>query len=501
MHLPAAGLTAALRRPHDVRVTLEMASANSFRLAAIGASRLVRLLGDWAHGGGPLHEQLAAQMRRLIQNGTMTSGTRLPSERALGLALNLSRNTVTKALDILRGEGLLSSRQGDGTYVTLSHRHASAGRADDRLRSFGDVAHDGRIDLRSAALPGLAMVADEVNALDGSRMRELVAGHGYLPSGLPELREAIAGYYRSLGLPTGPEHILVTSGAQQALRLAAASYISPGATVLIEEPSFRGAIESLQALGARLVGVPSGGDGIDVDELAAAVASLKPVLVVLQSTVHNPVGSVLDRFHRSRVTAIAERHGVPVIDDATLADTIIDGERRPLPLAAGSDLVLTVGSMSKSFWGGLRLGWLRAQPELIDQLSAVKGWEDLGTSVLAQLLATRLLPQIERARDERLRTLTDSRRLALEALADALPDWDPQVPAGGGSLWIKLPTTGATAFAQRAERLGVQVLPGPTFSAADRLDDHVRLSYAAEPVLVARGIELLAATWSEFAPA
>jgi DNA-binding transcriptional MocR family regulator len=481
-------------------MTLERASANSFRLAAIGASRLVRLLGDWARGDGPLHEQLAAQLRQLIRSGAMTSGTRLPSERSLGLALNLSRNTVTKSLDLLRGEGLLSSRQGDGTYVTVSRRHNGSTRGDDRLRSF--VAEDpvqlDRIDLRSAAMPGLAMVADEVNLLDGSRMRELIASHGYIPSGLPELREAIAAYYRNLGLPTGPEHILVSSGAQQALRLAASSFITPGSTVLIEEPSFRGAIESLQALGARLVGVPSGGDGIDVDALAAAVAARDPALIVLQSTVHNPTGSVLDRFHRSRITAIAERSGVPVIDDATLADTIIDGERRPIPLAAGSDLVLTVGSMSKSFWGGLRLGWVRAQPETIDELIAVKGGEDLGTSVLAQLLATQLLPQIERARDERFRTLSEGRRLALERLAEQLPDWAPQLPAGGGSLWIRLPGPGATAFAQRAERVGVQILPGPTFSAEDRLDDHVRLSYAADPGTVARGIDLLAQVWREF---
>lgn len=483
-----------------MRVTLERASANSFRLVAIGASRLARLLGDWSGGSGPLHEQLAAQLRHLVSTGALANGTRLPSERSLGAALNLSRNTVTKALDLLRGDGLLSSRQGDGTYVTVSRRTGSPARGDDRLRSFvsADPTRLQRIDLRSAALPGLPMVAEELNLLDGQRVRELVAGHGYIPSGLPELREAIADYYRALGLPTGVENILVTSGAQQALRLAASAFVRPGAIVLIEEPSFRGAIESLKSLGARLVGIPSGGDGIDLDRLAAAVAAQSPALVVLQSTVHNPTGSVLDRFHRSRIAALAERHGVPVIDDATLADTIIDGERRPIPLAAGSDQVLTVGSVSKSFWGGLRLGWLRARPELVDELIAIKGGQDLGTSVIAQRLAAQLLPQIEHARDERLRTLSESRRRALAAVTQALPDWVPQVPAGGGSLWLRLPDSGATAFAQRAERHGVQVLPGPTFSAHDGLDDHIRLSYAADDEVVARGIELLAGAWAEF---
>lgn len=476
-------------------MTLERTSANSFRLATIGPNRLARLLGDWVTGEGSMHDQLATQMRHLIATGALDSGTKLPSERSLSAALGVSRNTVTKSFDVLRGEGHLASRQGDGTYVAATRRIQSQ-RGDDRLRSFMAEDRLGHIDLRSAALPGLPIVAEHLNLLDSSRARELVTSHGYLPTGLPELRTAVAAYYSALGLPTEPEHILITSGAQQAMRLAAASLTEPGSVVLVEEPSFRGALESLKALGARLIGVPSGPDGINVDELAAAVVRERPALIVLQSTVHNPTGSVLDTFRRSRVASIANRYSVPIIDDATLADTIIDGERRPLPLAAGSDHVLTVGSMSKSFWGGLRVGWLRAHPDVVEQLAAVKGGEDLGTSIVAQLLASQLLPRIERARDERLRTLSESRRLALEALAELIPSWVPQIPSGGGSLWVKLPDSSATSFAQRAERAGVRVLPGSTFSVVDRLDDHLRISYAGDPEVTRRGIELLAQSWA-----
>ncbi|NQX25833.1 PLP-dependent aminotransferase family protein [Microbacteriaceae bacterium VKM Ac-2854] len=479
-------------------MTYERASANAFRLVAVGANRLLRLLGDWQRGEKSLHDELAAQLRTLIRSGALPSGSRLPSERALGAALSVSRNTVTKALDELRAEGLLASRQGDGTYVTAP-RTSNPSRGGDRLRSFvTEQPASERIDLRSAALPGLPMVADEFDSIDSSRTRELVAGHGYIPAGLAELRIAVAGYYSDLGLPTTPEHILITSGAQQALRLAAAVFISPGATVLVEEPTFRGAIESLKALGARLVGVPSGADGIDVDALARQVAALKPALIVIQSTVQNPTGSVLDHFRRSRVASIATRHNVPVIDDATLADTIIDGERRPIPLAAGGDIIMTVGSVSKSFWGGLRVGWLRAHPDIVAELAAVKGGEDLGTSVLAQIVAARLLGRIERARDERLTMLTEHRRLALEAVAELLPSWSPQVPLGGGSLWLRLPEECATALAQRAEREGVRLLPGPTFSVDDRLNDFVRLSYANDPAVTRAGVEKLALTWNTF---
>jgi len=470
-------------------------SANSFRLATIGANRLARLLGDWVGGEGPLHAQLASHLRGLMSTGALASGTRLPSERSLGVALGVSRNTVTRSFDLLRSEGVLSSRQGDGTYVSTAHTSRPV-RGDDRLRSFTEGEDVDHIDLRSAALPGLALVADQFDMLESARARQLVASHGYLPSGLDELRDAVALYYSALGVPTSREHILITSGAQQALRLAASSVTEAGSTVVIEEPSFRGAIESLRSLGVRLISVPSGPDGIDVDELAAVVARERPALIVLQSTVHNPTGSVLDVFRRSRVAAIANRFRTPVIDDATLADTIIDGDRRPLPLAAGSDMVMTVGSMSKSFWGGLRVGWLRAQPEAIAELAAVKGGQDLGTSVLAQLLASHLLPQIERARDERLRTLTESRRLLLESLASRLPSWEPEIPAGGGSLWVRLPAAVATSFAHRAERVGVRVLPGSTFSIHDRLDDYLRISYAAgPPAYTDRGVALMAQCW------
>jgi len=461
----------------------------------MGVNRLVRLLGEWRTGSRALHDELADGLRALIRSGALVSGTRLPAERSLGQALGLSRNTVTKSLDLLRSDGLLVSRQGDGTYVTYSRQRAHA-RGDDRLSSFVADAGTERVDLRSAALPGLPMVADELNFVDGARLRSLVMTHGYLPLGLPELREAIAGYYSDLGLPTTVDHILVTSGAQQALRLTASLFIRPGAPVLVEEPSFRGAIESLKALGGQLIGVPSGVDGIDVDELLSAVKAHSPALLVLQSTVHNPVGSVLDDFRRSRIAAISNRFRLPVIDDATLADTIIDGNRRPIPLAAGGDLITTVGSVSKSFWGGLRVGWLRADPALVSELATMKGELDLGTSLIAQLVSTRLLSQLETARDQRREMLSHHRQVALDLLADRLPEWEPQLPAGGGSLWVRLPAGSATTLAQRAEQLGVRFLPGPTFSASDRLDDYARISYAVPVQALTRGIGLIATAWT-----
>jgi DNA-binding transcriptional MocR family regulator len=468
-----------------------MARANSGQVAnVVGHHQLARLLDGWAGTGGVLHVRLADRLRRLVRSGVLPAGTRLPSERSLARVLGVSRNTITVAFDRLRSEAVFSSRQGDGTYVSLAGGHLRA-RGDDRLRSFiSEPAGAGLVDLRSAALGGLDMVSDEIAALDREEVADLVGTHGYLPAGLPLLRDEVACYYGDLGLPTAPDQILITSGAQQALRLVAATMLEPGAAVLVEEPSFRGAIEVLRAAGARLVPVPSGRAGITIGSMREAIRRHRPVLALVQSTVHNPTGSVLAAAGRRAVGEC----GVPVVDDASMADTLVEGTM-PRPLAAYGGPVITVGSASKPFWGGLRVGWIRADPPTVEAMAAVKGLEDLGTSLVAQLVTARLLRRIDEARSIRAAQLDRARDTTLGAIAELFPTWQPLRPAGGASLWVRLPTPCATALAQRARRHGVGVLPGPTFSSRDRLDDHLRIGFAAPAAVVAVGLQRLAAAW------
>jgi DNA-binding transcriptional MocR family regulator len=469
------------------------ARANSMPVAnVLGRNHLVRMLNGWAATGrGALHGQLAERVRHLVNTGELPAGVRLPSERALADGIGVSRNTVGAAFDELRGEGVLVSRQGDGTYVSAAGRNGSV-RGDDRLRSFvlSDLA-GGLIDLRSAALPGLDLVADELDQMDRGAIGDLLCSHGYVPGGLPGLRQAVACYYRELGLPTQPGQVLVTSGAQQALRLVATALLEPGDFVVIEEPAFRGAIEVLRACGARLVPVPTGAGGVDVDALGSTVRRIRPALVVLQSASHNPTGAVLDESARAAIAQLAQRTGTPVLDDAAVTDALIDAPL-PRPMAAFGGPIITVGSASKSFWGGLRVGWLRATPDMVGQLTPVKGAEDLGTSLVAQVLTTRLLGRIDEARAERRTTLGAARQAVLAKLAQDLPDWRPLPPAGGASLWVQLPGCGATALAERAARAGVNILAGPTFSCRDRLDDHLRIAFAMPLDHVLAGIDRLA---------
>lgn len=460
----------------------------------IGAPRLTRLLAGWGEQPGALSNRLAEAIRQLVRSGELPAGARLPSERVLASALGLSRTTVGQAFDTLRAAGILISRTGSGTYVSSAAGNATA-RGDDRLRSFVSDPGAERIDLRSAALPGIPLVAEELDRLTAADLADTLSTHGYAPRGLPVLRTAIASYYDALGLPTEPDQILVTSGAQQAMRIVAETLVEPGSPVIVEEPTFRGAIEVLRSIGARLVGVPSGRDGVDIDALTAAVRRHRPVLVLLQSTAHNPTGSVLPEWARAAVARLSRREGVTIVDDAAVTDALIDGSP-PAPLASYGGNVVTLGSASKGFWGGLRVGWLRADPLLVERLAVVKGAEDLGTSLPAQVVTARLLARADEARAYRRTTLGASRGLALSLLSDTLPDWRPWTPAGGASLWIELPEgASATALAERAGRAGVDVLPGPTFSCRDGLDGWLRLSYAAPPGNLTEGLHRLAALW------
>lgn len=469
---------------------------------SVGASHLVRLLEGWAAGRGALHRQLSEALRVLVRTGRLPTGTRLPSERTLAVMLHLSRTTVSAAFDQLREEGVFASIRGDGTYVSAAGRHTVI-RGDDRLGTFAGSLADhrqpgGTIDLGSAALPGLDLVADRLRHADLGELADLVASHGYMPAGLPRLREGVADYYTALGLPTDPSEILVTSGAQQGLRLVTTLLLERGAYVAIEEPSFRGAIEVLRSAGARLLPVPRSAAGLDIDVLRDALIRRSPALVLVQSTVHNPIGSVLDAPRSAALASLAEKTGVPVVDDATMAETLVDGPPR-LPLACFGGPTITLGSMSKIFWGGLRVGWVRADAALIRSLTLLKSGEDLGTSLPAQLLATQLLPLIEEARAQRQESLRQGRAAVLDELATLLPEWTPYPPSGGASVWVRLPGgMSATVFAQLADRAGVHVFPGPTFSCVDGLDDHLRIAFAEPMPTVRAGMVRLACTWRRF---
>ncbi len=468
-------------------------------MARIASTRLSRLLTGWSsEGAGPLPRRLADALRELAERGDVPGGSVLPSQRELALVLGVSRSTVTAAYGLLEGEGWLESVRGSGSRLRGSgalDRYVAEG----RLVSFNARSGgSGTADLSSGALPGLGAVGEAVGALTHGDLGALLGDDGYHPYGIPALREGIAAYYRAAGVATEAEQILVTSGSQQAVWLVAQALVDPGDTVVVENPTYRGALEALRARGARLV--PVGGDepdggagGSGPTELRRLCTHGRPRLVYLQPTVHNPTGRTLGGAARREWQRVLVDQGLFTVEDTACAELALgDGENEeidaPVPLVAELPMAstVTVGTLSKLFWGGLRVGWVRSSPQVVARLAKIKTSVDLACSVVDQLVAVRLLDRLPEARARRRAELRGQREAAEALVRGAAPHWEWTRPAGGPALWVRIPGADTEALAQLARRRGVSVVPGAAFSPVDGFRDRLRLPYA-------HGTEALAA--------
>ena len=468
------------------------------QMARIDGPALTDLLGRWSAPDGPLYRLLAARIGRLADTGALPAGLRLPPERELADALSVSRNTVAMAYQLLRDDGMAESRQGSGTRI-VPHRITPA--ATHRANGFftGMLEASDAIDLTLAAVDCAPQVAaaldDPASVLSGAARRALTAGNGYLPYGLPELRAAIADMLTSRhGLATAAEQVVITTGGQQALDLLIRCEVVPGVPAVAEDPTFSGVLDALHRAGARPVGMPPG----DVARLASVVATHGPAVVYLIPTHQNPVGTVMPLPERHDVVALARRHpDVTFIDDMTLADLALSDAPRPVPLAAlapDAVNVVTIGSLSKLYWGGLRVGWARAPAGIAARLAAAKAAADLGSTAYQQgLVAAVLAGQHDEIVNWRAEW-TRARYAALAgALRSALPRWEWSAPAGGLTIWAGLPGgVDSNAFAQAALRRGVAVVPGRLLSAAGGARSHVRLAFTQPPSALVAAVRSLA---------
>lgn len=474
--------------------------------SALTAKRLIDVLGPWSTGEGPLHRRLAEALRGAIARGAVAAGCRLPAERALAQALSLSRGTVVAAYEALRQEQVLQSRQGSGTFVPATGRRRAPDRSAPVRRN---VVAQGFLEGAGGTIPLLGAHSEGALGLDPELVAAAFAdlgpelrGPGYEPLGLPALREAIARHLCAQGLPTRAEQILVTSGAQQALALACTLFVRPGEAVALENPTYLTAIDIFSTQGARLLPVPVGPEGPDLDRLRDLLERAEPRLVYLIPTYHNPTGVVMPEAARRRLAQLAERAGVPVLEDLALADLTLGAEPPP-PVAAFArgGTLLTVGSMSKVFWAGLRVGWLRAEPEIVLRLGRLKVVHDLGVSLLSQAVAVRLLKDATALRARRCREVARGLEVWSELLQAELPGWRFTAPPGGLCLWAQLPAGSAAELAQVALRHGVSIVPGPLCSPDGGCGDHLRLPLSCSEAAAREGVRRLAAAWRAYAPA
>lgn len=424
-----------------------------------------------------------AALRSLILDGRVAIESRLPAERTLATALGVSRATVTAAYDQLREQGYITSRQGSGSWVTLPGGHRAAPDA---------VVGGPGLDMRIAALPAPAVLED----LFGAAVRELprwLDHHGYDPLGLPPLRRAIAARFERRGLPTRPEQILVTNGAMHGLDLSIRAALPRGRRVLVEVPSYPVALDALRAAAARLAPVPVTREGWDLDALVTVARSHRPELAYLMPDFHNPTGVLIDEGCRRRAMRALRLAGTVAVIDETFVELNLDGVDMPAPAASfGDERTITVGSLSKAVWGGLRVGWVRGDPALIHRLVAARATSDMSGPLFEQIVATHVLERLDEILIERRSVIRRGRDVLAGALRHRLPEWRYALPAGGMFLWAELPEPISTNLSLAASEQDLQLTPGPRYAAAGVLERHLRLPFTLTPAQLERAVEILA---------
>ncbi|MFJ8042659.1 PLP-dependent aminotransferase family protein [Kitasatospora sp. NPDC096147] len=460
---------------------------------SLTAPQVARMLGHW-RAQGPAYLDLAGAFEVLIADGRLPAGARIPAERALATQCGISRNTVTAAYRLLRERGRLASDRGAGSFV----RAPRAARSVQAAAASTVGRHPGTdVDLTVDALPipqgVLVPAVREVSADLGRYADGLQPGHDLM--GLPELRREIAAGFTQRGVPTGPEEILVTGGAEHGLGLVLRLLSRPGEAVLTDSPTHPAVLDLTRALNRRLLTVGLAPDGWDADVWESVLHRERPRLAYLAPDFHHPTGMVMPAAIRAAIARAAVRSGTHLVVDESVRDLALDGPPLPPPLAGPQ--VITVGTLSSSCWAGLRVGWIRAAEPVVTRLAGLRHLVDGGNSLLTQLVGLRVLESYPPLLAERRQLLLHRRLLLAELLAEYLPDWRYRLPHGGLALWVDLGHRVGPPLARAAAERGVRVLTGGRFGVDGTFEDHLRIPFTADESALESACARLARAWQD----
>lgn len=446
----------------------------------------------------PLFRQLYAYMKGIIESGELSRGDRLPATRELAGQLGLNRTTVSAAYALLESEGLIAGHVGRGSFVT--------GRA---TRAPNGVAPNGGNDASASASFSRSRPSESLFPLDEFRKTcaEVMASDDAAsilqlgsPAGYPPLRRYLLAQARAEGTALDSDDILITSGCQQAfdlLQRVIGHQTGDGATVLIEDPVYLGVRSVFERAGMRLIGVPVGPDGIELEVLERIVTRERPRLLCVTPNFQNPTGATMPLAARQALLRITQTIGVTVIENDIYGPLCYEGSSVPSlkRLDETGDIIL-LRSFSKVAFPGLRVGWVVARRSLIEKLTDAKQWSDLHTDQLSQAVLLRFAEsgRLERHRQCMLAAGRERLQAALEACEKYLPAGATFTrPHGGMNLWIELPEPlDAGELLARAEREGVSYLPGRYFAVSRPQPNGLRISFAGmAPEEIRSGLAIL----------
>src|SRR5215472_15730271 len=435
--------------------------------------------------------EVAATLRGRIAHGELRPGMRLPSERALAARLNVSRVTVVRALTSLRLEGLVVTRHGSGTFVAATDRLLDTV-APQPVR-FPHPAGGGAdvLDLRWATTAGPADLAHVVQAAVDGALPTALRGDGAAGPSLDTLTELLADHLTRSGLATRPAQLTLTSGAMTGLGLVLDLAGPPGGLAVAETPTYPGAMRILSQRKRRIRGWPAGAADWDPGYLARLLRAGSHGVLYVQPDGHNPTGATMLAATRETIGGLAAAAGWLVVADETMRPLRLAGDTTA-SLATAGHRVIAVSSLSKTVWGGLHLGWVRAPAGITRQLRSAAAATGAGPSALDQITAAQLLPSLDSVVQRRTRLLTENLRHLehrLRGIGRAELRWHG--PAGGVTLWLDLHPRSCHEVVRECARLGVLLEPASTYAVDGRDDRHLRIPFTVPPPTLDRVADAL----------
>jgi DNA-binding transcriptional MocR family regulator len=459
----------------------------------------------------PLYLQIADQVKGLIAQGALKIGDRLPPSRELAVDLGVHRTTASNAYGELEADGIINAHVGRGTFIAAYPRETRraldakprpslsplfwnalfvAAPKEDRLRSLLHVRPTGDVISFAYALPSpdlfpmddLKRCVHRVLRREGRTVLQMGESFGYMP-----LREYLAGRLAASGIRASADEILISNGCQQSLDLIRRVLVGPGDAVLIENPTYPGALTVFDTKDIKCIGVPVGDHGVDLNVLEDLLSHHRAKLLYTTPTFHNPTGAAMDLTGRRRLLDLALKYHVPIVEDDIYGDLRYDGPSIPsLKALDEHGVVIHLGSFSKMGFPGLRVGWVAAPRLVIDRLGVAKQSCDLHTNLLAQVtlfefskhsLLSKHLKRIRRAYAERRdRMLAALKRYFPEGAVWARPE-------GGMSVWVTLPLAlDATHVLPLALQAGIAFSPGATFYLTAPRPNTMRLTFTTVTV-------------------
>jgi DNA-binding transcriptional MocR family regulator len=458
------------------------------------SSAVHQIARQFVRGTRPLYGHLVSLFESAIARGDLPSGSRLPPERELAQRLRISRTTVVSAYRELESRGLLRGYVGRGTFVCATPEpegtpfawrgkiaSAALRSSDSTMRDAIRHSSDVRMLSLAAGEPAIDCfpAAAFQSAIDNAIKSHARAVWRHGPTeGQPALREAIAERFG-----VSAESVLVLAGAQQGLDLIARCLVDPGDAVVIDRPGYLGAIQSFRAAGAKLIGWDV--SRADLDELEDLLVRYRPKLLYTNPTFQNPTGVTMPIRTRRELLKLAERYRLPIVEDATYGELYFHDAPPPsLRDLDAANLVIYLNSFSKVLAPGLRLGWLSANPSIVDQIAIIKQRLDPHTQNLVQFAMARFIR--EGSFDAHLKTLrAEHARRCGQMLAALQRHVPPGVirfarPHGGLYLWCRLASgVSSRALLDHALGAGVAFIAGHAFYPDPAGESELRLCFSS----------------------